>query len=37
MNKTSLYEMIANNIESKDKLSLSFIDSILDLYEDIVF
>ena len=37
MEKTSLYEMIANNIDSKEKLSLSFIDSILDLYEDIVF
>lgn len=37
MDKTSLYEMIANNVNSKDKLSLSFIDSILDLFEDIVF
>lgn len=37
MEKTSLYEMIADNIDSKEKLSLSFIDSILDLFDDIVF
>jgi len=37
MEKTSLYEMIAENIDSKEKLSLSFIDSILDLFDDIVF
>ncbi len=37
MDKASLYEIVSNNIESKDKLSLSYIDSILDLYDDIVF
>jgi len=37
MEKTSLYEIVSNNIQSKEKLSLAFIDSILDLFEDIVF
>jgi len=35
--KTTLYEMISNNLKTKEKLSLAFIDSILDLFEDIVF
>ncbi|MFC1798044.1 hypothetical protein ACFLY2_02720 [Patescibacteria group bacterium] len=37
MNKTSLYEMIAENLKASEKLSLSYIDSVLDLFEDIVF
>jgi len=37
MEKTSLYELISNNIESREKLSLTYIDSILDLFDDIVF
>lgn len=36
MDKTSLYELIAENFTSKEKLSLTYIDSVLDLYEDIV-
>jgi len=35
--KTVLYELIANNITTKEKLSLAYIDSILDLFDDIVF
>ncbi|MDP2396544.1 MAG: hypothetical protein Q8M44_06920 [bacterium] len=37
MKKISLYETISENIKSKDKLSISFINSVLDLFEDIVF
>lgn len=37
MDKTLLYENIANNFKWKEKLSLTYIDSILDLFEDIVF
>jgi hypothetical protein len=29
--------MISNNLKTKEKLSLAYIDSILDLFEDIVF
>jgi len=35
--KTVLYELITNNITTKEKLSLAYIDSILDLFDDIVF
>ncbi len=37
MDKTSLYEIIAENLKDKEKLTISFIDSVLDLFEDIVF
>ena len=36
MEKTALYETIAENLKSKEELSLAYIDSILDLFEDIV-
>ncbi len=36
MKKISLYETIANNIKTKEKLSLSFINSVLELFDDIV-
>ena len=35
--KTTLYEIISSNLKTKEKLSLAYIDSILDLFEDIVF
>jgi len=35
--KTALYEIISSNLKTKEKLSLAYIDSILDLFEDIVF
>lgn len=35
MDKTALYEMVAENLSDK-KLSLSFIDSCLELFEDII-
>ncbi|MFK7780158.1 MAG: sigma factor-like helix-turn-helix DNA-binding protein [Candidatus Gracilibacteria bacterium] len=37
VDKTMLYEIIAENFISKEKLSLTYIDSILDLFDDIVF
>jgi len=37
MKKTSLYEIIAENFDSKERLSLAYIDSVLDLFDDIVF
>lgn len=37
MDKTLLYETIAESLSSKEKLSLTYIDSILDLFDDIVF
>ena len=37
MDKTHLYEVIAENLKSNEKLSLTYIDSILDLFDDIVF
>ena len=37
MKKIALYELISENVKTKDKLSLSFINSILDLYDDLVF
>lgn len=37
MEKTSLYEIIAENFSAKENLSLAYIDSILDLFDDIVF
>lgn len=37
MDKSSLYETIAENLKTREKLSLTYINSILDLYEDIVF
>lgn len=37
MDKVTLYEIIANNFSSKETLSLAYVDSILDLFDDIVF
>gem|GEM_PF-1458194 len=37
MDKTHLYELIAENFKSKEILALTYIDSILDLFDDIVF
>jgi len=37
MKKTALYEIIAENFNSKERLSIAFIDSVLDLFDDIVF
>ena len=37
MDKTSLYEIIAESFKSNEKLSLAYIDSILDLFDDLVF
>lgn len=37
MDKTTLYEIIQENFKDKEKLSLIYIDSILDLFEDIVY
>ncbi len=37
MKKVSLYELVAESIKTKEKLSLTFIDSVLDLFDDIVF
>jgi len=37
MKKISLFEMISNNISIKEKLSIALINSVLDLYDDIVF
>ena len=37
LNKTSLFEMIASNMKDQANLSLSFIDSSLELFDDIVY
>jgi hypothetical protein len=37
MDKTLLYETIVENLKTKEKLSLTYIDSVLDLFNDIVF
>lgn len=37
IDKTLLYETISENLKTKEKLSLTFIDSVLDLFDDIVF
>jgi hypothetical protein len=37
MKKIALYELISENVKTKEKLSLAFINSILDLYDDLVF
>jgi len=35
--KTALYETIAGNLDTKEELSIILIDSIVDLFDDIVF
>ena len=37
LNKTTLFEMIVNNMKEQGNLSLSFIDSSLELFDDIVY
>ena len=37
MHKTALYELVAEGFNSKERLSLAYIDSILDLFDDIVY
>lgn len=37
MKKINLYEVIADNVKTKERLTLSFINSVLDLFEDVVF
>ncbi len=37
MKKTALYETVIGNLNAKQKFSLSFIDTVLDFFDDIVF
>lgn len=37
MKKITLYELISNNLRSENNLSITFINSVLELFNDIVF
>jgi hypothetical protein len=37
MKKTVLYENIIQSVGSEKKFSLSFVDTVLDFFDDIVF
>jgi DNA-directed RNA polymerase delta subunit len=36
MNQSVLYEQVIQNLKGKEKLTTTFVDSILDLFEDVV-